>query len=115
VFVLAYVAMGFALTAVAGELRLGTNLAAFYCAPAFAFAGVTFPVEGMPVAGQAWGSLLPVTHYLRILVQQGLRAGPIDVSWQSFLPLLAFAVVPWPFLAWRMGRLMRDPRAWGRS
>jgi len=114
-FALAYVAMGFAFAALTGNLRLGTSIAAFYSAPAFAFAGVTFPVEGMPVVGQAWSSLLPVTHYLRILVQQALRAAPIESSWQSFLPLLAFALVPWPFLAWRMGRLMRDPRAWGRS
>jgi ABC-2 type transport system permease protein len=114
-FVLAYVAMGFAFASLTGNLRLGTSLAAFYSAPAFAFAGVTFPVEGMPVAGQAWGSLLPVTYYLRIIVQQGLRAAPIDASWQPFLLLLAFAAVPWPFLAWRMGRLIRDPRAWGRS
>ena len=114
-FVLAYVSMGFAFASVTGNLRLGTSIAAFYSAPAFAFAGVTFPIEGMPIVGQAWSSLLPVSHYLRILVQQGLRAAPIDVSWPAFVALAAFAIVPWPFLAWRMGRLMRDPRAWGRS
>lgn len=111
----AYVAMGFTFAAATGNLRLATSVAAFYSAPAFAFAGVTFPTDGMPPAGQLWSSLLPVTYYLRLLVQQGLRAAPVEVSWPAFASLLAFALVPWPFLAWRMGRLMRDPRAWRRS
>ena len=42
-------AMGFAFAAVAGNLRLGTSLAAFYSVPAFAFAGLTFPPTAMPV------------------------------------------------------------------
>jgi ABC-2 type transport system permease protein len=109
-FAVSYVAMGFAFAAVTGELRLGTSLAAFYCAPAFAFAGVTFPVEGMPVVGQAWSSLLPVTHYLRLLVQQGMRGAPIEASWHPVLALAVFCVAPWPFLGWRMGRLARATR-----
>ena len=106
-FVAAYVAMGFAFIAAAGDLRFATSIAAFYCAPAFAFAGVTFPAEAMPVAGQAWGSLLPVTHYLRVLVQQGMRGAPLAVSWPGLVALAAFALVPWPFLLWRMTRLSR--------
>ena len=106
-FVAAYVAMGFAFIAVAGDLRIGGSIAAFYCTPAFAFAGVTFPVEGMPLAGQAWGSLLPVTHYLRILVQQAMRAAPEEASWQAFLAIAAFAVLPWPVVVWRTTRLAR--------
>jgi len=106
-FVLAYVAMGFAFIAVTGDLRIGSSLAAFYCAPAFAFAGVTFPVEGMPIIGQAWGSLLPVTYYLRILVEQGMRGAPLAASWHPFVVLAAFAVAPWPFVAWRMIRRAR--------
>jgi ABC-2 type transport system permease protein len=109
-FAASYVAMGFAFVAATGELRLGTSLAAFYCAPAFAFAGVTFPVEGMPVVGQAWSSLLPVTHYLRILVQQGMRGAPLGVSWHPVLVLAVFCVAPWFFLGWRMARLARAPR-----
>jgi ABC-2 type transport system permease protein len=115
VFGAAYVAMGFAFAASTGNLRLGTSVAAFYCAPAFAFVGVTFPTEAMPVVGQAWSSLLPVTHYLRILVQQGMRGAPADVSWHTFTILTAFALAPWPLLTWRMARLMRNPRAWGRT
>jgi ABC-2 type transport system permease protein len=106
-FVVAYVAMGFAFIAAAGDLRFATSIAAFYCAPAFAFAGVTFPAEAMPVAGQAWGSLLPVTHYLRVLVQQGMRDAPLVVSWPGLGALAAFSLAPWPLMVWRMARLAR--------
>ena len=111
-FSVAYVAMGFAFIAAAGDLRLATSVAAFYCAPAFAFAGVTFPTEAMPVAGQAWGSLLPVTHYLRVLVQQGMRGAPLAVSWHSLAVLAVFAAAPWPFVVCRLARLSR-PAAQG--
>jgi len=106
-FVAAYVAMGFAFVAAAGDLRMATSAAAFYCAPAFAFAGVTFPAEAMPAAGQAWASLLPVTHYLRVLVQQGMRDAPLAVSLPALGALAALALAPWPFLLRRMSRLAR--------
>jgi ABC-2 type transport system permease protein len=106
-FVAAYVAMGFAFVAAAGDLRLATSVAAFYCAPAFAFAGVTFPAEAMPAAGQAWASLLPLTHYLRVLAQQGTRGAPLAVSWHGITVLAVFAAGPWPLLFWRMKKLAR--------
>ena len=104
-FVAAHVAMGFAFIAATGDLRFATSIAAFYCAPAFAFAGVTFPADAMPVAGRAWASLLPVTHYLRILVQQGVKGAPPAVSIPALLALAAFAAAPWPYLLRRIDRL----------
>lgn len=112
--VLAYLSMGFAATALTGNLRLATSLAAFYSVPAFAFAGITFPTFGMPVAGQAWSSLLPLSHYLRLLFDQALRGAPLATAEPPLLALAAFATVPWVMLGWRMAALARNPRAWGR-
>jgi ABC-2 type transport system permease protein len=112
--VLAYLAMGFAAVALSGNLRLATSLAAFYSVPAFAFAGLTFPTYGMPVLGQAWSSLLPISHYLKVLVEQALRGAPLWTAERPLLWLCGFAVVPWLMLGWRMSALARDPRAWGR-
>jgi hypothetical protein len=61
----------------------------------------------MPIPAQAWASLLPVTHYLRILVQQGMRGAPLGVSGPGLAALAAFAAAPWPYLVWRMDRLAR--------
>lgn len=113
-FALAYLAMGFAAVALTGNLRLATSLAAFYSVPAFAFAGLTFPVWGMPIAGQAWSSLLPLTHYLALVVNLALRGSPLQTAGPPLLVLAAFATVPWVALGWRMAALARDPRAWGR-
>jgi ABC-2 type transport system permease protein len=113
-FSLAYLAMGFAAVAVTGNLRLATSLAAFYSVPAFAFAGLTFPAAGMPVLGRAWGSLLPLTHYLQLVVDQALRAAPPAVDTQPLQALLAFAGVPWVALGWRMAAVARTPAAWGK-
>lgn len=112
--VLAYLSMGFAAVAISGNLRLATSLAAFYSVPAFAFAGLTFPTNGMPVLGQAWSSLLPISHYLKVLVEQALRGAPLWTAERPLLWLCGFAVVPWLMLGWRMSALARDPRSWGR-
>jgi ABC-2 type transport system permease protein len=114
-FVVAYLAMGFAAVALAGNLRLATSLAAFYSVPAFAFAGLTFPVFAMPVLGQAWSSLLPLTHYLALTIDHALRHAPLHTAQRPLIVLGAFAVLPWIALGWRMGALARNPRAWGRQ
>ena len=113
-FGLAYLSMGFAAVALTGNLRLATSLAAFYSVPAFAFAGLTFPTWGMPIAGQAWSSLLPLSHYLALVVDLALRGSPLHVAGRPLVALAAFAAVPWLALGWRMAMLARDPRAWGR-
>jgi hypothetical protein len=72
-------------------------------------------VEAMPTAGQAWASLLPLTHYLRILMQQGMRGAPLAVSLPGLGALAAFALAPWPLLLWRMSRLARAASREGAS
>jgi ABC-2 type transport system permease protein len=113
-FVLAYQAVALMLVAWLANLRFATSAAALYCTPAFAFVGVTFPVIAMPAAGRAWGAVLPLTHYLRLLVDQGLRGAPVASALPALGALAAFVVLPPAASAWRLSRVMRDPRYWGR-
>lgn len=114
-FVLAYQAIGILLVALFANLRFATSVAAFLASPAFAYAGITFPTMGMPAFARFWGSLLPLTHYLRLLVDQSMKGAPASVSWPGILALLGFAVVPL-LLAWpRLRRVASDPGFWGRS
>lgn len=46
------------------------SMGAAYAAPAFAFAGITFPAEGMPALAQFWRELLPITHYIDLQIGQ---------------------------------------------
>ena len=114
-FVGAYQAMGVLMTAWSRSLRFGTSVAAFYTSPAFAFVGVTFPTMGMPAFARFWGALLPLTHYLRLMVERGTRGAPLRASIPEMLTLLAFCVVA-PLLAWRgLRRAVLDPACWGRG
>lgn len=113
-FVMAYQAMGLFLVSWFANLRLATSAAAFYSAPAFAFTGVTFPLMAMPLLGRVWGDILPLTHYLRLLVGQAIRGTTAGNALPECLILLAFVVIL-PLLSLRrMGRVIRQSRYWGR-
>ena len=113
-FVLAYQAVGVLIVALSANLRFATSVAAFLASPAFAYAGITFPTMGMPAFARFWGALLPLTHYLKLLVDQSMKGAPPSVSAASLLALLAFVVVA-PLLAWpRLRRVLGDPRFWGK-
>jgi ABC-2 type transport system permease protein len=112
--VLACQAVGLFLVTWFANLRMATSAAAFYSGPAFAFTGVTFPTLAMPLLGRLWGEIIPLTHYLRLLVGQAIRGASLQVSMPECLVLLLFAVaLPLVSLP-RLGRLMRNSRYWGR-
>lgn len=114
-FVMAYQAVGLMLVAWLANLRFATSVAALYATPAFAFVGITFPTGGMPALGRAWGELLPLTHYLRILVDQAIRGAAPAVSLPALGLLGTFVIVGLVTSTWRMGHVAGDPRYWGRS
>lgn len=113
-FVLAAEAVAIFLVAAFVSLRLASSAAAFFSGPAFAFSGVTFPSAAMPWLGRAWGALIPLTHYVRLFVEQALRGAPPAASFGTLAALaalvLVFPVVSLP----RLARLARDARFWGR-
>jgi ABC-2 type transport system permease protein len=113
-FVLAYQAVGVSIVALSANLRLATSVAAFLASPAFAYAGITFPTMGMLAFARVWGALLPLTHYLKLLVDQSMKGAPPSVSAPPLIALLAFVVVA-PALTWaRLRRVLGDPRFWGK-
>jgi ABC-2 type transport system permease protein len=113
-FVLAYQSMGFLIVTLSANLRLANSLAGFFSGPALAFAGITYPVIGMPLPAKIWSASLPVTHYLRILLEQALRGAPVQASAPTLLVLALFVMIPPALLVPRLGRLMRGPQYWGR-
>lgn len=114
-FVLAYQAVALLLISWLANLRLATSAAALYCAPAFAFVGITFPTMAMPPLGRIWGELLPLTHYLRIVTGQALRGAPTPSSLPVLAALAAFVVVGAAGSWWRIGRVLTESRYWGRQ
>ena len=113
-FVLAYQGLGILFVAAAADLRLATSAASFFSGPAFAFAGVTFPAAGMTPVAKAWSALLPLTHYLKLLVEQSIRGADAAVSIERLGVLAAFAVLAPAFSLWRYRRLLEGPGTGGK-
>jgi ABC-2 type transport system permease protein len=78
---------------------LGTSLsfAVFLTAPAYAYAGITFPQHAMPVLAQLWSYALPVRSLLRLQIEQVDIGAPISSSVPELLILAAFILFPLPF------------------
>jgi len=113
-FVLAYQAIGLLLIAWLANLRFATSVTAFYTGPAFAFTGITFPYMAMPLLGKLWANLLPLTHYLRILVEQAVRGAKPADSFPELVILSVFIVISLSVAVPRMAHVMRYNRYWGR-
>lgn len=74
------------------------SFVAAFTAPAFAFMGITFPTSDMPLLGQIWRSLLPVSHYIDVQVKQVNNGVDITQVMGSLLALglfLTLLLVVW--------------------
>ena len=113
-YVLAYQSMGVFLIAVTANLRLANSVAGFYSGPAFAFAGITFPLIGIPPAVKVWSYSLPLTHYVHLYFEQAYRGCPAQTSASGLLVLLGFVLLPPLIYVPRMRQCIRNPKYWGR-
>ena len=113
--VMSYQAIAILFVSITANLRLSLSFSAFYVVPAFAFVGITYPIFDMSVPGKIWGSLLPLTYYLRLLVDQTMRGTSIVTSLPYLAFILVFAVVIPPLTTPRLKHLMRHQRYWGKS
>lgn len=112
-FVLAGAGVALIFVAATANLRLATSLAAIYSAPAFAFSGSAFPTIGMPLPARIWSALLPLSHFVRLLVQQASRGSAPAASVGTLAGLGVFFCTGIVFGAPRYVRLLGDPRPGG--
>lgn len=87
-FVLASLAMGLLIMGLTSTLIQGLSIVSVFVSPAFAFAGLTFPLGSMPLAAQIWASLLPLTHVLTLQVHCGQLGASLQSQAISVLALL---------------------------
>jgi ABC-2 type transport system permease protein len=102
--ILAYITLGLLAAGFAPKLATALSLTAAYTAPAFAYAGITFPQQGMPLLAQLWSYALPVQSLLSLQVEQTQIGAPASSSVAELLILSAFIFLPLP-LALRKIRL----------
>jgi len=101
--------------ATAGTLSLRTALSAtgFITAPAFAFSGVGFPLQSMPVLARGWAELLPYTHYIRLQMEQLQMAAPLRYTAGSMTGLWVATALLGGLSALLLLRAARQPERWG--
>ncbi len=97
VFVLALVLLGYSISTVARTQMQALQLTIFFFLPSILLSGFMFPYRGMPGWAQAFGELLPLTHFLRIvravmLKGAGFSAIALEVGW-LMLFVLAFSAI----------------------
>lgn len=110
-FILSYQFMGILFIAVTGNTRLALSSGAFYTALGFTFAGATFPIIGMPKFAEIYANLLPISHYLKIMVNQVPRGFPVKYDLPSIywlIGLCIFGIILMP----RLKQLAQNESKW---
>ena len=92
-FIVGSLALGFFLSTLAQTQMQAMQMSIFYILPSMLLSGFLFPFRGMPDWAQALGSLIPVTHFLRIVRGALLKGVGLADAWPSVMALVAFVVV----------------------
>ena len=92
-FIIGSLALGFLLSTVARNQLQAMQMSVFYILPSILLSGFMFPFRGMPGWAQAIGTIIPVTHFLRVVRGALLKGlGFIDL-WPSLAALAVFVLV----------------------
>lgn len=79
--------------AITNNLRLAMSLCAAYAAPAFAYYGVSFPVQSMPILARLWAEFMPGTHLNRIFVNELLRGANTAGTYEEIALMLGMGLI----------------------
>lgn len=86
-FSLAAIGLGLLFYAITDTMIQALSVTSAFSSPAFAFAGLTFPLASMPLLAKMWAALLPITHLMKISIQCGLLGSPVSAQMSSFYAL----------------------------
>ena len=92
-FIMGSLALGFLLSTVARTQLQAMQMSFFYILPSILLSGFMFPFRGMPEWAQALGTVIPVTHFLRVVRGALLKGLGVMELWPSLLALSVFVLV----------------------
>ncbi len=93
VFVLALVLLGYSISTLARTQMQALQLTVFFFLPSILLSGFMFPYRGMPDWAQAFGEILPLTHFLRIIRAVMLKGAAFPAISGEILWLAGFVVL----------------------
>lgn len=97
IMIAAYLVLGLLTVSLVPQLATALSITAAFTAPAFAYAGITYPQQAMPVLAQIWAYALPIRTLLRLQVEQAQMGAPVINSLPELIILLGFVVLPLPW------------------
>jgi ABC-2 type transport system permease protein len=89
-FILGSLGLGFLISTLTRTQLQAMQLSVFYLLPSILLSGFMFPFRGMPDWAQALGTVLPVTHFLRIVRGALLKGQSLADMGPSLLALAVF-------------------------
>ena len=89
-FIIGSLALGFLISTVSRTQLQAMQMSFFYMMPSILLSGFMFPFRGMPEWAQVIGSIIPVTHVLRVARGSLLKGSGVMDSWPSLAALAAF-------------------------
>jgi ABC-2 type transport system permease protein len=89
-FLAAMLTMGLVISSVARTQFQATQMSFFFFLPSMLLSGFMFPFDSMPAVARWIGSLLPLTHFLRIVRGVLLKGAPIEALLSEVIAILAF-------------------------
>lgn len=92
-FIVGSLSLGFLVSTVARNQLQAMQMGFFYFLPSILLSGFLFPFRGMPIWAQWIGSVVPVTHMLRIVRGSMLKGVGIADALQSLGALALFVLV----------------------
>ena len=93
IFIGANLSVGVTISTVARNQLQALQMSIFFFLPSLLLSGFMFPFRGMPEWAQAIGSILPLTHYLRLIRGILLKCNTLEQSVQHVWPILIFWLV----------------------
>lgn len=93
IFVVANLALGFTFSTIARSQMQAMQLTFFFFLPSMLLSGFMFPFRGMPEWAQNIGSMLPLTHFLRLVRGVMLKGASFPDVQTPILAMGVFAIV----------------------
>ena len=92
-FIAANLTLGITISSLAKNQLQAMQMTFFFFLPSILLSGFMFPFRGMPEWAQAIGSLVPVTHFLRVVRGILLKGNELSDIWQHLWPIALFMLV----------------------
>jgi len=92
-FIAANLTLGITFSSIARNQLQAMQMTFFFFLPSILLSGFMFPFRGMPTWAQWLGSILPLTHFLRLVRGILLKGNSFMDLWPNIWPILLFMAV----------------------